>query len=866
MKKRYYKKVNISKNKKEDKKLNLGFGVLTGLISLFVSMVFSSNLWFVILKYLNRTDFNLTDPIFGKDLSFYIFSLPLFKAIAGVLILIFITLIMSTFIFYMAMLVFRRPKQETFDRENIFNINGKNVKNIKNIFNKNIFQTVMANIGILGFILFIVIGLNYFLNTYELLYSPRGVAYGASYADVNITLWMYRAMAIVSLVSAPWFLYKMIKEDVKGALIGPVILFSIIIIGNISGTVVQKFVVEPDEISKEKKYLEYNIEYTQKAYGLDEVEIDQFPVDQELTREDILKNEDTVNNIRINDYRPLTQVYNQLQAIRLYYSFNSVDVGRYILDDKYTQVFLSARELDQRNLQTKTWVNKYLKYTHGYGMVVSPVNEVTSDGQPKFLVKNIPPESHPDLEITRPQIYFGETPNEYIITNTNEKEFDFPEGSNNKETIYEGDAGIELSGLKKILFAIKHKSFKMLISNNINSDSRIIMHRNINDRIKKIAPFIEYDKNPYIVVNQDDGNLYWIIDGYTISDKYPYSVPFTSDSNINYIRNSVKVVVDAYDGTTKFYIFDDTDPIIKTYEKIFPDLFLDKSEMPKGLMAQTRYPHTLFNIQAEIYKTYHVDNPMVFYNEEDLWDIAQEKYMDKVGYVEPIYQMFRLPGEEDIEFLLTVSYTPKTKPNMTSLFVARNDGDEYGKLYIYKFPKGKTVDGPMMIESRIDQNTDISEQLTLWSQKGSAVLRGNVITVPIENSLLFIEPIYLQADNENSLPEMKRVIVSFKDQLVMERTLDEALEKIFKLSENLEDEEIIDHEKPPVEDQEPEENIDTEVDQDLQAMEVNELIEKANILFEDSKAASQSGAWADYGKYMDELERVLNALNKLSLE
>lgn len=853
MKKRYYKKVNINIKEKEEKKLNLGFAILSGGISLFVSIVFAENLWLIILRYLNRTDFNLNDPIFNKDLSFYMFSLPLFKAILGLLLFILVVLSAITFIFYIIMFAFRRPSQETFHKENIFDIRGKG---LGNIFDKNIFQTVMVNIGILGFIFFLLIGLNYILSSYELLYSSRGVAYGASYTDVNISLWTYRIMTLVSLVSAPWFLFKMIKEDIKAAFIPGLVLAGIIIIGNLGTTLVQRFIVEPDEISKEQEYLEYNIEYTQKAYGLDEVEEDEFPVDQTLSKEDILKNEDTIANIRINDYRPIAQVYNQLQAIRLYYSFKSVDVGRYMIDDKYTQVFLSARELDQRNLQTKTWLNKYLKYTHGYGIVASPVNAVTPDGQPKLLVKNIPPESHKDLEIKRPEIYFGETPNDYIITNTDEKEFDYPEGSDNKETLYQGEAGIELRGINRLLFAIKEKSIKILISNNINSDSKIIMHRNIGERVKKIAPFIEYDTDPYIVINQDDGNLYWIIDGYTISDKYPYSKPFGQDSKINYIRNSVKVVVNAYDGDAKFYIFDDTDPIINTYSKIFPDLFLDKAKMPGGLMEHTRYPNTLFNIQAEIYKTYHVDNPMVFYNEEDLWDIAQEKYMERVGYVDPIYQMFKLPGEEDVEFLLTVPYTPKTKPNMTSLFVARNDGDEYGKLYIYNFPKGKTIDGPMMIESRIDQNTDISEQLTLWSQKGSNVLRGNVITVPIENSLLYVEPIYLQADNENSLPEMKRVVVSFKDQIVMERSLDEALEKIFKLSEG-------NKEEKPEEDLPEEERPEGNVDIDPEDKDIHNLIDKANQYFEDSKAASQRGDWAEYGELIEKLEGALNQLDKL---
>ena len=430
-------------------------------------------------------------------------------------------------------------------------------------------------------------------------------------------------------------------------------------------------------------------------------------------------------------------------------------------------------------------------------------------------------------------------------------EFDYPEGSDNKQTKYEGAAGIRLGGINKLLFALKERDYKILISNNIKSDSRIIVYRNIMERIKKIAPFIDYDDDPYIVINQEDGKLYWIIDGYTTTDKYPYSKPYSEKTSTNYIRNSVKVVVDAYNGTTRYYIFDGEDPIIQTYRKIFPDLFLDKSQMPEGLMSHIRYPINYFDIQAEIYKTYHIGNPMVFYNEEDLWDIAQEKYMTEVLEVEPTYVMFKLPDEEEVEFLLTVPYTPRTKPNMTSLFVARNDGEDYGKLFIYKFPKGETVDGPMMVESRIDQTTSISEEMTLWSQQGSRVLRGNMIIVPIESSLLYVEPIYLVSDNENSLPEMKRVVLSYKDQIVMEETLDKALNRVFNIKE--EEDAKIDESNG----EKPESPEEKGKDQELP-----KLIQRAIELFNKAKEASQSGNWADYGEYINELERVLKELEK----
>lgn len=848
IKKRYYKGIEIKPSKNVEKWLNLIGGLVSGGISLFISSIFASNLWFSILEFVNKTSFNLKDPIFNKDLSFYVFALPLFKEIVGLLFLVIVIMILISIALYIVMRISKGLSGDKFSGQTIFDMDGKPVGNKGNNLDKELLKKVFSPIWVLGSLFFMVLAINYFLSSYDLLYSPRGVAYGAGFTDVKITLWMYRVMGVASIISAFIFLYGAIKKDMKKVVIGPIIIIAVAILGNVGSGVVQRFIVEPNEISKEQKYLEYNMDYTQNAYGLNNVEEKEFPVAQQLTREDLTKNEDTIGNIRINDYRPIKQVYNQLQAIRLYYNFNSVDIDRYNIDGKYTQVFLAARELNQENLQTKTWINKHLKYTHGYGVALSPVNSITSDGQPELLIKNIPPITDVDLEIERPEIYFGESTNDYIIVNTDQKEFDYPEGSDNKQTMYEGTAGIELGGINRLLYAIKEKSYKMFISSNINNDSRIIKYRNINERIRKIAPFIEYDENPYIILNQDDGRLYWIIDGFTVSDKYPYSKPFSTESNINYIRNSVKVVVDAYNGDVRYYVFDEEDPIIKTYSKIFPDLFLNKSEMPEGLMAHTRYPTTLFNIQSEVYRDYHVNNPMVFYNEEDLWDIAQEKYMGEVQDVEPIYQMFKLPDVEELEFLLTVPYTPKSKSNMTSLLVARNDGEDYGNLVLYKFPKGETIQGPMMIESRIDQNTDISEQLTLWSQEGSKVLRGNVIIVPVENSLLYVEPIYLEADNENSFPEVQRVVVSFKDKIVMERTLAEGLVRIFGEKED-EDEDI----------EEPEENIGVEG----QDKKTSKLIKEASELFNKAKEASQNGDWSEYGDYIEELEKILNKLNKL---
>ena len=845
IKKNYYKLSHIVPDKNGEKRLNKLLAVVAVLISIFTSSTFAGKLWFTILQYKNSTMFNINDPIFSKDISFYIFKLPLLSEIISLLILLMFILIVVTVAFYFLMITIRRPATEN---SNVFDFTdfADQKEKYKGVGRK-IFNTALVQVSIIGLVIFIIFGLNYILKSYYLVYSPRGVAFGASYTDVHVALGLNRIMAVIAILSAFGFLFGTLKKNMKIALAGPAILVAVAILGNVAIGAIQKFIVEPDEVSKEQKYLEYNIEFTQKAYGIADVEEKRFPVSQELTKESIMNNEETIKNIRINDYTPVEQVYNQIQAIRSYYRFNDVDIDRYNIDGKYTQVFLSARELDQKklNAQAKTWINQHLRYTHGYGFTLSPVNSVTTEGQPKLLVKNIPPVTDINLKIERPEIYFGEITNNYIVVNTDEKEFDYPKGDDNQDTIYQGTAGIELSGINKLLFAIKNGNLKLLISSNINSDSRIIMYRNVLERVRKIAPFIEYDDDPYLVVNQEDGKLYWIIDGYTMTSRYPYSEPY-KNIGVNYIRNSVKVTIDAYNGDVKYYVFDENDPIIMTYKKIFKDLFIDKEQMPKAIREHTRYPQKIFDIQSDIYRIYHMDNPRVFYNKEDAWDIAKEKYLGEIQTVESNYSMFKLPGEEKAEFLLSVPYTPATKPNMISLLVARNDGENLGKLFIYKFPKSKNIPGPMTMESKIDQDSNISPQLTLWSQKGSNVLRGNMMTIPIEDSLIYVEPIYLQADNENGLPEVKRVIVGYKDKIVMEETLDLALSKIFGQMDVEEDNN----------------GVVDDVDTDITDQSMEQLILKANELFNNAREASQNGDWAKYGEYINELEQILAQLNR----
>lgn len=828
------------------KKANIWIFLCSLVISFMYTVSVIPNIWMKVLQFLNSKSLNITEPIFNLDLQFYLFKLPFINSVTDLFIEILLLMIGLSVV----IILFKDFSKKIKDMSEQFGQSTQNIS-FNKLKNKSTLNKIINQISVLGMLLLIAFGIKIYLNSFNLLYSDRGRVFGAGFTDVAITLNVYRIMAIVCIASSITFLIGAKKKNMKIALALPVLVIGISILGSVTSGVVEKFIVEPDQLSKESKYLANNIKYTQMAYGIDDVEQLDFDVQDNLTKEDLANNKDVIDNIRINDKAPLKQVYNKLQGIRPYYSFNDVDIDRYIIDGKYRQVYLSARELDQSllNTQAKTWINEYLKYTHGYGITLSLVNQVTSQGQPELLIKDIPPTTSTTLTIERPEIYFGEKTNSYIIVNTDEKEFDYPLGSDNVESLYEGDAGIKLNFINKLLFAIREGSYKLLISSNINSNSKIIINRNIIDRVKEIAPFLIFDEDPYIVVNEDDGKLYWIIDGFTYSDKYPYSEPY-GDTNINYIRNSVKIVVDAYNGDTNFYIVDEEDPIIMTYNEIFKDLFKSIDEMPQGIKSHIRYSQEMMKIQAQMYRTYHMENTTVFFGREDNWDIAKQKYMSSEQEVEPNYYIFKLPNEEKVEFLLTIPYTPQGKDNMSAMLVARNDGDNYGQLLLYKFPKNKNIQGTALIESKIDQDTEISSQLTLWSQKGSNVLRGDTLIIPIENSLLYIEPIYLQSDTQSNFPEMKMVVAAYNNNIVMESTLDKALEKVFG--------------SIYTEDKDESNNNDLVNDNiDEQINDVQTLIQQANNLLNEANEALKNGDWALYGEKQESLKTVLSKLNNL---
>ncbi len=545
----------------------------------------------------------------------------------------------------------------------------------------------------------------------------------------------------------------------------------------------QQYVVRPNELTKETPYIKNNIEFTRLAYGLNHVEEKDFPVTQQISYKDIQQNRSTIENIRLWDRRPLIQTYKQLQEIRLYYDFKSVDVDRYHFQ-RYTQVALAARELPPSQIpsRARTWVNTHLKFTHGYGLVMNPVNVVTPEGMPNFIVKDIPPHADVPLTVTRPEIYYGEETDEYAIVHTKTKEFDYPKGDENVYTSYAGKGGVRISNLfRRLVYAWDFSDIKILLTGYITGQSRIMYHRIITERDRTIAPFLGYDSDPYLVVGKD-GKLYWIHDAYTTTNMYPYSEPLTQTAQggrgLNYIRNSVKVVIDAYNGDVTYYVVNPKDPIIQTYEKIFPHLFKSLDEIPPFLKKHFRYPTDLFLIQAKIYNVYHMTDPQVFYNQEDYWSIPNEVYQDTEQPMFPYYIIMKLPDGKSEEFILMLPLTPSKKNNMVAWMCARCDAPNYGELIVYKLPKEKLIYGPMQIEARINQKPDISSELTLWGQKGSRVIRGNLLIIPIEHSFIYVEPIYLQSE-QSQMPELKRVVTAFGEKLEMRQTLDDALRAIF---------------------------------------------------------------------------------------
>ena len=765
--------------------MNKAITVLIIIFSFIIGFGFAN--WNIILKFLNSSAFQATDPVFGINLSFYVFELPFYSLILNFFFILIILNIFFTLISHISLV--KKTRTETPEEPEIEWIwGGRRHKRHTNVYSfdwSGFKERITPHLSVLLALFFFILAAGLYLARFGLLFSENGAVYGAGYTDLNITLPLLTILSVISVLIAILFLvnikyrkWKVIKDGI--------IIFAVVgFLGLIVGGLVQALVVAPDEFNLEKPYIERNIQNTMAAYGLDGVQETIFPVSYNLTAQDIANNNETINNIRIWDWRPLKQTYTQLQLFRTYYDFADVDIDRYRLDGNYKQVMISARELNIRNLPStaRTWVNEHLVYTHGYGIVMNPVDRISKEGLPVFFTKDIPPVSdYPSLNLERPEIYYGQETYDYVVTGTNTEELDYPSGEQNIYTTYKGNGGILLSDmLRRLVYAVKFRSVELLLSGSLTAQSRILMHRNIEERVNTIAPFLAYDSDPYIVVSE--GKLYWIIDAYTLTDKYPYSEPVRARNlrraPFNYIRNSVKVVVDAYNGDVNYYIIDMNDPLIQTYRKIFPNLFRDFSEMPSDLKNHIRYPEDLFTIQANVYSYYHMKEPRVFYNKEDVWVVPDEIYRGGRQQMIPYYMIMKLPEEQEEEFILMLPFTPKGKENMIGWMAAKSDQTNYGKLLVYQFSKQQLTYGPMQIEARIDQDADISQLITLWSQAGSQVVRGNTLVIPIENSILYIEPLYLEATEKGTLPQLKRIIAVYGDKLTMKETLQEALSDIF---------------------------------------------------------------------------------------
>ena len=840
----YYKSLapNIKKlskvvdiDKSSDKKKFKIFLGIDALISLIFSFGFSRIYWYKILEFKNSTSFGINDPLYNKDISFFVFKLPLIKSLCSSAFSLLILLVAGTLIVYL--LLTAKDKVSSY-----VGSEGHTVHGFREV-TSGLTKFAGRQLAIITSFVMILVSLTYMIKAWELSYSPRGAVFGASYTDVTVSLKFYKVIAIASIIFAVVIFFSIMLKKFK-PIVFCVIIIGVLIIGDgVAAVLTQQFIVNSNEKTLEAPYIDKHIEYTKLAYNIDEIEEENFQIQNNLTSEDIEKNHEIISNIKVNSYRPALEFYNQFQYIRYYYNFNDIDIDRYYIDGEYNQVFIAPREIDFDKLEENSisWQNKYLSYTHGYGVVMSKVNSVTSEGQPDFVMSNIPLENETDIVLDNPRIYFGEDTNDYSIVNTKLGEIDYPVGGENVTSNYDGESGIPMNLFNKIIFAIKEQNSKFLLSQDITSESKVLIHRNIVERVNKIAPFLEYDSDPYIVISE--GKLFWIMDAYTTSDKFPFAQPV---GDINYIRNSVKVVIDAYNGTTKFYITDETDPIAQTYSKIFPDLFTDLSSLSDDLKSHFRYPQDLFDIQCKVLEKYHVSDPGVFYNGDDVWSVASdsERVEGENQRSESSYVTMKLPGADKEEMVVLEYFNTKGRDNMVGMYGVRMDGDNYGKMFLYKFPTGGTVYSPMLFKQKIKQDPEISKQLSLWDTSGSEVQFGEVLIIPIENSLLYVEPLYLRASGENSIPEMRNVIVGYGDKIVLANDIGDALAELFNLG---------------VEESGKENGEATTPEEGGNAID-SSLMTRIRDAYNSAIEAQKAGDWAKYGEYINELGDIINNL------
>jgi len=815
--------LNIERGAFDSLKVSL---VLSVLAALLLGSFVSGNLSEKFLVFSNSQSFGIADPVFEKDIGYFVFKRPFLASLTDSLLSIWILVTVFIFIGYW------------FFGATHSDYTGKEFLKIKSVL-----VHIFVNVGIL----LAVTCADYIFKAEEILYGTFGELSGAGFTDKTVWLTYYRIAPVLLVAIIVLTAVFVSRQNSKGAIKTLLIYPASWLVAAAIAIAVQTVIVSPNEVIREQDNIAANIKYTQIAYGLDEISEVEFDVKNDLDVKALTENQEVTDNIRILDLSANLTVLNQIQGIRNYYKFNETDIVPYEFDGKKTAVAITPREITKENLSDSadTYINRTLRYTHGFGLTMNVISEVTSQGQPLFLVKDIPPKSEEGIEkITQPRIYYGELTNDYVVVgNDKYKELDYSEGQEDIEFSYDGSGGLKLNFFNRALFATKYGDVRLLISDLVSSDSRILINRNILERLKTVAPFFMYDTDPYMVIDKD-GTLKWVVDVYTTTEYFPYSQSY---GEFNYIRNSVKAVIDAYNGDVTFYIVDQGDPIAKMYSSMHPELFAD-TELSDGIKEHIKYPEYIFNVQANVYGKYHISNPTTFYNKNDLWVIAKERYgtATEERQISPYYNMMQLEGKDDAELLLTIPYTLTNKDNMVAWLAAQNDWDSYGKLQVYKFPKDINVYGPMQIENRINSDMNISKELNLWSQGGSKVIRGNMIVVPIDDSILYVEPIYIASSNQSTLPELKQVVVAYDEKIVMKNSLSDALYSLFD-------------EKAPI-DKNQDVPIDAEDETASSGMDYKNIAKKIIEEFKRAKQANQEGNWSGFGESMQALEESINEL------
>ncbi len=785
------------------------FSLFCAIFAFLFTFPLGMGYWEQALLFLNRTPAGLLDPVFGKDVSFYLFTYPFLDSLNGILrilIIVSAVLIIPIYLVRGGIVIIGR----------LFSVE----------------PGVRRHLSALVSLFLISLSLNFFLDRYGLLTTEHGVLYGASYTDVHVRIVVLFVLCALSAATAVVVFLFSSRRSVAVPLVAICVLIGAYILGiHVYPSVIQSFKVSPNEIVLERPYIANHIKFTRFGFGLENMFLQPYAANKPLTYTDIQKNLSTIQNIRLWDENPLLKTYSQLQQIRTYYHFNDIDNDRYTVNGNYLQVMLSPRELSYSDLPNKSWINERLVFTHGFGLAMGPVSGITKEGLPELYIKDIPPVTIAGPEVARPEIYYGETENDYVIVNTKIKEFSYPTTGENIYSEYRGTGGVRLSSiLERLLYAVYFGNFKIVLSSDVTDDSKILYNRRILARVAAIAPFLSYDSDPYLII-RDDGRLSWIIDAYSHSSHLPYSKPAYGGSN--YLRNPVKVVVDAYDGTVSFYLVDHADIMAKTYASIFPNLIKPIGQMPSDIRSHIRFPRALLKIQARMFTTFHMTDPTVFYNKEDLWEIPSYRQQT----MDPYYQIMKLPGGVSEEFILLLPFTPSKRDNLAAWMAVQCDGENYGKVIVYTFPRDHLVFGPRQIDARIDQDPYISQQLTLWGQHGSDVIRGSLLIIPIEGSLLYVQPLYLVATDKGGLPELSRVIVAYGNNVVMEDTLKAAIQRLFSETIPIE---RISGESTPTNKRQP-----------------GELNSRALELLRKAREAIRKEDWPGFGKYLNDLEKTL---------